>query len=50
MRRCPVCDIAMQASKLQENLAYFDKCGCLSCHTLINEPRPQPQENKHESR
>ncbi len=40
----------MQASKSQENLAYFDKFECLSCHTLINETRPLPPENKRKPR
>jgi len=40
----------MQASKSQENLAYFDKFECLSCHTLINETRRQSPDNKREPR
>jgi hypothetical protein len=35
IRHCPLCGIAMQASKSRENLAYFDKFECLSCHTVI---------------
>jgi len=50
IRHCPVCGIAMQASKSQENLAYFDKFECLSCHTLINETRRQSPDNKREPR
>ena len=49
MRHCPVCGIAMQASKSQENLTYFDKFECLSCHTVITteaKPRPPGSEDK----
>ena len=49
MRNCPVCGIAMQASKSQENLTYFDKFECLSCRTVItteSKPRPPTGESK----
>ena len=42
IRHCPVCGIAMQASKSQENLAHFDKFECLSCRTVIRESKPRP--------
>jgi hypothetical protein len=42
IRHCPVCGIAMQASKSQENLAEFDTFECLSCQTVINESPARP--------
>ena len=42
IRHCPVCGIAMQASKSQKDLAYFDTFECLSCHTVINKGKPPP--------
>ena len=42
VRHCPVCGIAMQASKSREDLPYFDIFQCLSCETLIHESKPQP--------
>jgi hypothetical protein len=42
IRQCPVCGIAMQASKSLENLAEFDTFECLSCHTVIRESKPRP--------
>ena len=42
IRHCPVCGIAMVASKSREDLAYFDKFECLSCHTVINKGKPRP--------
>jgi len=51
MRHCPICGIAMQASKSQENLTYFDKFECLSCHTVITtEAKPRPPSGKREPR
>lgn len=50
LRHCPVCGIAMQASKSQENLTHFDKFECLSCRTVISESKPQPQPGKREPR
>ena len=40
IRHCPICGIAMQASKSQESLTYFDKFECLSCRTVITESKP----------
>lgn len=37
IRPCPVCGIAMLASKSRENLARFDKFECLTCQTVISE-------------
>jgi hypothetical protein len=41
IRHCPVCGIAMQASKSRENLTEFDTFECLSCHSVIRESKPQ---------
>jgi hypothetical protein len=41
IRHCPVCGIAMQASKTHENAADFDKFDCLTCHTVILESTPR---------
>jgi hypothetical protein len=46
IRHCPVCGIAMQASKSQENLTHFDKFECLSCRTVISVTQPRPPANK----
>jgi rubredoxin len=46
LRHCPVCGVAMQASKSQENLTHFDKFECLNCNTVISETKPQPGERK----
>ena len=51
IRHCPVCGIAMQASKSRENLAHFDKFECLSCHTVITtESKPRPAAGETEPR
>jgi hypothetical protein len=42
VRHCPVCGIAMQASKSREDLADFDNFECLSCQTVIRKTTPQP--------
>jgi hypothetical protein len=42
IRSCPVCGIAMQASKSHENLGDFDTFSCLSCKTTIVVGKPQP--------
>jgi hypothetical protein len=42
IRHCPLCGVAMQASKSRENLAEFDTFYCQTCQTTISEkPRPQ---------
>ncbi len=46
IRHCPVCGIAMQASKSQESLTYFDKFECLSCHAVISESKPRPDKRE----
>jgi hypothetical protein len=43
IRHCPVCGIAMQASKSLEHLADFDTFQCLTCHTTIREKPAQPR-------
>jgi len=50
IRHCPICGIAMQASKSQENLTYFDKFECLSCRTVINESKPRPSTSERKPR
>jgi hypothetical protein len=42
IRHCPLCGIAMQASKTRENLTDFDLFRCLSCDTTISESRTRP--------
>ncbi len=42
IRHCPVCGIAMQASKSREGLANFDTFECLTCQTVIREGKPRP--------
>jgi hypothetical protein len=37
IRHCPVCGIAMQASKSREDLAKVDTYRCLTCDTTIRE-------------
>lgn len=41
VRHCPLCGIAMQASKSREDLSKFDTFQCLSCHTTIVEAAPE---------
>lgn len=43
IRHCPVCGIAMQASKSGETLAEFDVFECLACPTTISEARTRPK-------
>jgi hypothetical protein len=40
IRHCPVCGIAMQASKSRGELAEFDLFKCLTCETTISRPSP----------
>jgi C4-type Zn-finger protein len=42
IRHCPVCGIAMQASKSHESLPTFDTFRCMNCNTAIRETTPQP--------
>ena len=50
IRHCPVCGIAMQTSKSQENLTHFDKFECLSCRTVISVTKPRPPGNQDKPR
>jgi rubredoxin len=50
IRHCPVCGIAMQASKSREDLADFDTFQCLSCQTVIRESKPQPAKGNLKAR
>ena len=40
IRHCPLCGIAMQASRSREDLKNFDTFQCLTCHTTIVEAAP----------
>lgn len=40
IRHCPVCGIAMLASKSRDDLANFDRFECLTCRTVISEAKP----------
>lgn len=40
IRHCPLCGVAMQASKSREDLKNFDTFRCLTCHTTIVEAAP----------
>lgn len=42
IRHCPLCGIAMQASKSREDLKNDDTFQCLTCHTTIVEAAPAP--------
>jgi len=42
VRPCPLCGVAMQASKSREDLADVDTFQCLSCQTVISERRSAP--------
>jgi len=49
IRACPVCGIAMQASKSRETVPDFDTFSCMSCDTMIIEAKPQaPQDDAGE--
>ena len=42
LRHCPICGIAMQASKTRGDIEHFDCFECLNCHTTIVEaPGPR---------
>jgi len=41
IRPCPLCGVAMQASKSQESSAEFDTFRCQTCQTtIVEKPRP----------
>jgi hypothetical protein len=43
LRHCPICGIAMQASKTRDDIEHFDCFECLNCHTTIVEaPERRP--------
>jgi len=42
VRHCPLCGIAMQASKSREELPRFDTFNCLSCETTIIQAQTPP--------
>jgi len=39
IRHCPLCGIAMQASKSDASLGYYDRFECLACNTTIELPQ-----------
>lgn len=41
IRPCPLCGVAMQASKSRDSVAEFDTFHCLTCLTTISEATPQ---------
>lgn len=43
LRPCPICRVAMQASKSREDLADFDLFECQTCHTTIRQSAPRPR-------
>jgi hypothetical protein len=42
IRPCPLCGVAMQASKSREDLADVDTFRCLTCLTTITERKQAP--------
>ncbi len=42
IRNCPLCGVAMQASKSREDLAVFDIFRCQTCQTTITETPQKP--------
>jgi hypothetical protein len=40
IRHCPICGIAMQASKSHEHLPAFDTFRCMTCDTVIRKLPP----------
>jgi hypothetical protein len=42
VRPCPLCGVAMQASKSRDDLADVDTFRCLTCQTTISERKSAP--------
>jgi hypothetical protein len=42
IRPCPICGVAMQASKSRDDLAAFDVFHCQTCETTITETPQRP--------
>lgn len=36
LRHCPVCGVAMQATRTREDVEHFDRFECLNCQTTIS--------------
>jgi predicted RNA-binding Zn-ribbon protein involved in translation (DUF1610 family) len=49
IRPCPLCGIAMQASKSRETEAGYDTFRCLTCGTTIVEQPPSSRQEEGES-
>jgi formate dehydrogenase maturation protein FdhE len=47
IRHCPLCGIAMQASRSHENAAGFDIFQCQTCHTTIRQTRTQADDTSN---
>lgn len=43
LRHCPICGVAMQASKSRDDLLTFDTFQCFTCNTTIVEEARPPQ-------
>lgn len=46
IRACPLCGIAMQASKSRESMTEFDTFQCNACQTTITETKPRPRDGR----
>jgi hypothetical protein len=42
IRACPLCGVAMQASKSQDYLPHFDTFECMTCRTVISLSKRSP--------
>jgi hypothetical protein len=42
VRPCPLCGVAMQASKSRDDIVDFDTFQCLRCETTISERKATP--------
>jgi hypothetical protein len=45
VRPCPICSIAMQASKSRDDLEHFDVFECQHCGAVITEAPQSPPDN-----
>jgi predicted RNA-binding Zn-ribbon protein involved in translation (DUF1610 family) len=46
VRPCPLCGIAMQASRTRDDLEHFDHFDCQHCGTVITETPKPPDRTK----
>lgn len=47
IRACPLCGIAMHASKSQDHLPHFDTFECMTCQTVISLSKRSPPAGDH---